>query len=89
MLAAITPGVVVIPATTLLTTEELRDRRDRGRARAEGRRPISGRNLPPSVPTISFASMSGRAAGGFGTGGRPAVVLSGKIEGRLKEPGRE
>ncbi|MCL2716990.1 MAG: AMP-binding protein, partial [Alphaproteobacteria bacterium] len=34
MLAAIKLGVVVIPATTLLTTEELRDRLERGRARA-------------------------------------------------------
>jgi acetyl-CoA synthetase len=33
MLAAIKLGVVVIPATTLLTPEELRDRLDRGRAR--------------------------------------------------------
>ncbi|NVN87407.1 MAG: AMP-binding protein [Rhodopseudomonas sp.] len=33
MLAAMKLGVVVIPATTLLTTEELRDRLDRGRAR--------------------------------------------------------
>ncbi len=34
MLAAIKLGIVVIPATTLLTSEELRDRLDRGRARA-------------------------------------------------------
>jgi acetyl-CoA synthetase len=34
MLAAIKLGVVVIPATTLLTAEELRDRLDRGRAKA-------------------------------------------------------
>jgi acetyl-CoA synthetase len=34
MLAAIKLGVVVIPATTLLTPDELRDRLDRGRARA-------------------------------------------------------
>ena len=34
MLAAIKLGVVVIPATTLLTQEELRDRLDRGRAKA-------------------------------------------------------
>jgi acetyl-CoA synthetase len=33
MLAAMKLGVVVIPATTLLTGEELRDRLDRGRAR--------------------------------------------------------
>lgn len=33
MLAAIKLGVVVIPATTLLTPDELRDRLDRGRAR--------------------------------------------------------
>src|SRR6266404_8533957 len=33
MLAAIKLGVVVIPATTLLTTDELRDRLDRGRAK--------------------------------------------------------
>jgi acetyl-CoA synthetase len=33
MLAAIKLGVVVIPATTLLTPEELRDRLDRGRAK--------------------------------------------------------
>src|SRR3954453_3048604 len=34
MLAAIKLGVVVIPATTLLTTDELRDRLERGRAKA-------------------------------------------------------
>src|SRR6201994_534391 len=34
MLAAIKLGVVVIPATTLLTPDELQDRLDRGRARA-------------------------------------------------------
>ena len=34
MLAAMKLGVVVIPATTLLTPDELRDRLDRGRARA-------------------------------------------------------
>src|ERR1700758_3681145 len=34
MLACIKLGVVVIPATTLLTQDELRDRLDRGRARA-------------------------------------------------------
>src|SRR3954464_14182316 len=33
MLASIKLGVVVIPATTLLTPDELRDRLDRGRAR--------------------------------------------------------
>src|SRR3954451_227314 len=33
MLASITPGVVMIPATTLLTPDELQDRLDRGRAR--------------------------------------------------------
>src|SRR6201984_777665 len=33
MLAAIKLGVVVIPATTLLTADELRDRLERGRAR--------------------------------------------------------
>ncbi len=34
MLAAMKLGVVVIPATTLLTTDELRDRLERGRAQA-------------------------------------------------------
>ena len=34
MLAAMKRGVVVIPATTLLTADELRDRLDRGKARA-------------------------------------------------------
>ena len=34
MLAAIKLGVVVIPATTLLTPDELQDRLDRGRAKA-------------------------------------------------------
>lgn len=34
MLAAMKVGVVVIPATTLLTADELRDRLDRGKARA-------------------------------------------------------
>src|SRR6202165_404831 len=36
MLAAMKLGVVVIPATTLLTPDELRDRLDRGRARVGG-----------------------------------------------------
>src|SRR3981189_3698190 len=36
MLAAMKLGVVVIPATTLLTPDELRDRLDRGRARGVG-----------------------------------------------------
>src|ERR1700727_3320295 len=36
MLAAIKLGVVVIPATTLLTADELQDRLDPGRARAWG-----------------------------------------------------
>src|SRR5512140_929827 len=34
MLAAMKLGVVVIPATTLLTADEVRDRLDRGRAKA-------------------------------------------------------
>src|SRR6185437_4812270 len=34
MLAAMKLGVVVIPATTLLTADELRDRLDRGKAKA-------------------------------------------------------
>src|SRR6201986_630855 len=36
MLAAIKLGVVVIPATTLLTPDELQDRLDRGRAKVVG-----------------------------------------------------
>src|ERR1700681_4175465 len=36
MLAAMKLGVVVIPATTLLTPDELRDRLDRGRAKGVG-----------------------------------------------------
>src|ERR1700738_4014725 len=36
MLAAMKLGVVVIPATTLLTPDELRDRLDRGRAKVVG-----------------------------------------------------
>src|ERR1700758_834025 len=36
MLAAMKLGVVVIPATTLLTPDELRDRLDRGRAKVGG-----------------------------------------------------
>src|ERR1700759_1282518 len=39
MLAAMKLGVVVIPATTLLTPDELQDRLDRGRARAGGATP--------------------------------------------------
>src|SRR3982074_1699986 len=39
MLASIKLGVVVIPATTLLTPDELRDRLDRGRATVVGARP--------------------------------------------------
>src|ERR1700709_1373107 len=42
MLAAMKLGVVVIPATTLLTPDELRDRLDCGRAKVGGASPDSG-----------------------------------------------
>src|SRR6201985_3167410 len=45
MLAAIKLGVVVIPATTLLTAEELRDRLDRGKAKAVVAAPGPGPEL--------------------------------------------
>src|ERR1700721_2081788 len=55
MLAAMKLGVVVIPATTLLTPDELSDRLDRGRARGGGGAagpgaPFSGLCAPPSAP---------------------------------------
>jgi acetyl-CoA synthetase len=49
MLAAMKLGVVVIPATTLLTPDELRDRLDRGRARSWWRQRIRSRNPPTSA----------------------------------------
>src|ERR1700758_3083679 len=42
MLAAMKLGVVVIPATTLLTPDELRDRLHRGRAKGGGEDPDQG-----------------------------------------------
>src|ERR1700761_9729795 len=46
MLACIKLGVVVIPATTLLTPDELRDRLDRGRAKAGGAAQGQGGKIP-------------------------------------------
>ena len=61
MLAAIKLGVVVIPATTLLTPDELRDRLDRGRAKVGGGVAGPGREIRrPRRRAISFASWSAR-----------------------------
>jgi acetyl-CoA synthetase len=49
MLAAMKLGVVVIPATTLLTPDELRDRLDRGKARA----------VVASQDQVAFAGLGG------------------------------
>src|ERR1700704_6216166 len=50
MLAAMTLGVVVIPATTLLTPDELRDRLQRGRAKFAG---LGGDQLVRIVVNVS------------------------------------
>jgi acetyl-CoA synthetase len=60
MLAAMKLGVVVIPATTLLTPDELRDRLDRGRPRWWWRRRTRSRNLQASAATSWSASSSAR-----------------------------
>jgi long-subunit acyl-CoA synthetase (AMP-forming) len=60
MLAAMKLGVVVIPATTLLTPDELRDRLDRGKARVVVARRIRSRSLQASAATIWCVSWSVR-----------------------------
>ena len=58
MLAAIKLGVVVIPATTLLTPDELRTGSIAAAPRPWWRRRTRSRNSPASAPTISSASSS-------------------------------
>lgn len=53
MLAAIKLGVVVIPATTLLTAEELRDRLDRGKAKAV----VAAEDQVAKFASLKFASL--------------------------------
>lgn len=53
MLAAIKLGVVVIPATTLLTAEELRDRLDRGKAKAV----VAAEDQVAKFASLTFASL--------------------------------
>ena len=60
MLAAMKLGVVVIPATTLLTPDELQDRLDRGRARPWWRHRIRSPSSQTSAPTSSSISWSAR-----------------------------
>ncbi|MCK7476062.1 MAG: AMP-binding protein [Rhodopseudomonas palustris] len=61
MLAAIKLGVVVIPATTLLTPEELRDRLERGAAQAGGGRRRT-RSRSSMVLAVARCSASWSAA---------------------------
>src|SRR5260370_9974600 len=63
MLAAIKLGVVVIPATTLLTPDELRDRLDRGRAKVGG---------STQDPVAKFAGPGSRRSTLNAVGGTPA-----------------
>lgn len=53
MLAAIKLGVVVIPATTLLTADELRDRLDRGKAKAV----VAAEDQVAKFASLTFASL--------------------------------
>lgn len=53
MLAAMKLGVVVIPATTLLTAEELRDRLDRGKAKAV----VAAEDQVAKFASLKFASL--------------------------------
>lgn len=53
MLAAMKLGVVVIPATTLLTAEELRDRLDRGKAKAV----VAAEDQVSKFASLKFASL--------------------------------
>lgn len=53
MLAAMKLGVVVIPATTLLTAEELRDRLDRGKAKAV----VAAEDQVAKFASLEFASL--------------------------------
>src|SRR3978361_1974092 len=62
MLAAIKLGVVVIPATTLLTPDELRDRLDRGRAKVVGASQDQG---------AKFASLGAEKLGRIVVGASP------------------
>src|SRR3978361_318484 len=61
MLASIKLGVVVIPATTLLTSDELQDRLDRGRAQVVGASPeqiaqVAGRKAEGLTRVVAGAS---------------------------------
>src|SRR3954465_9793593 len=60
MLAAIKLGVVVIPATTLLTPEELRDRLERGRATAV----VAGQDQLDKLRSLATDSLVRIAVGG-------------------------
>jgi acetyl-CoA synthetase len=53
MLAAMKLGVVVIPATTLLTADELRDRLDRGKAKAV----VAAQDQVAKFASLTFASL--------------------------------
>ncbi len=65
MLAAMKLGAVVIPATTLLTADDLRDRIERGRVRACRRRAARTRRSSPTWPATTPGSASARRAAGW------------------------
>ena len=89
MLAAMKLGVVVIPATTLLTPDELRDRLERGRAKVV---------VASQDQVAKFAGLGGEQAGShrrrrdLEAGGLAAVRAGGGVSGNLRagwaDPGR-
>ena len=88
MLAAMKLGVVVIPATTLLTPDELRDRLDRGRAKVV---------VATQDQVAKFSGLGGERAGshrgrrvveaGRLAGLRAGRGVSGNVSRRMARPG--
>ena len=62
MLACIKLGVVIIPATTLLTPDELRDRLDRGRAKAV----VAGQDQVSKFDSLGTEGLTRIVVGGTG-----------------------
>ena len=63
MLAAMKLGAVVIPATTLLTPDDLRDRIERGQVAARGRRGRARAQASRTCPAPASIAVGERAAG--------------------------
>src|SRR3989440_8701293 len=70
MLAAMKLGVVVIPATTLLTADELRDRLDRGRAKVV----VASQDQVAKFSGLGGDRLVRIVIGGTGQGGRLPLV---------------